>query len=112
MARRSPARLLAPLALVGFVFALGVVVKGSDLDGSGGRPSTTGETKPASSPGVRRQPTRRSAPKPRRTYVVKAGDTPSSISVKTGVPLSEIERLNPELDPQLLSPGDRIKLRP
>ncbi|HYM57570.1 MAG TPA: LysM domain-containing protein [Solirubrobacteraceae bacterium] len=111
MARRSPARLLAPLALVGFVFALGVVLKGSDPDGGGGRPSTTGE-KPASSPGARRERTRRSTSRPRGTYVVKAGDTPSSISVKTGVPLAEIERLNPELDPQLLSPGDRVKLRP
>jgi LysM repeat protein len=112
MAHRSSARLLAPLALVGFVFALGVVVNGSDLGGGGGRPSTTGETRPASSPGARRQRTRRSASRPRRTYVVRAGDTPSSIAVKTGVPLAEIERLNPELDPQLLSLGDRIKLRP
>ena len=112
MAHRSPARLLAPLALVGFVFALVVVVKGSDPGGGAGRPSTTGKTKPASSPAGRRQRTRRSASKARRTYVVKAGDTPSSIAVKTGVPLEEIQRLNPELDPQLLSPGDRIKLRP
>jgi LysM repeat protein len=112
MAHRSPARLLAPLALVGFVFALVVVVTGSEPDGGAGRPSTTGETKPASSPGARRQRTRRSASRARRIYVVKAGDTPSSIAVETGIPLAQIERLNPELDPQLLSPGDHIKLRP
>ena len=44
--------------------------------------------------------------------MVKPGDTPSSIAVKTGVTLAEIERLNPDLDPQLLAPGDRLKLRP
>ena len=42
---------------------------------------------------------------------MKTGDTPSSIAEKTGVPLEEIPRLNPDLDPQTLSPGQRIKLR-
>ena len=35
MARRSPARLLAPLALVGFVIALLVVINGSSTGGAG-----------------------------------------------------------------------------
>jgi LysM repeat protein len=46
-----------------------------------------------------------------RRYRVKNGDTPSSIAEKTGVPLEEILRLNPDLDPQTLAPGQRIKLR-
>ena len=110
MARRSPARLLAPLALVGFVFALVVVVKGSLPEDGGGRPATTGKGAPAASP-AKSTPTPTRSKEP-RTYVVKPGDTPSSIAVKTGVTLAEIERLNPDLDPQLLAPGDRIKLRP
>lgn len=107
---RSPARLLAPLALVGFVFALVVVVKGSLPEDGGGRPTSSGKGTPATKP-AKSTPTP-TASKGRRSYVVKPGDTPSSIAVKTGVPLSEIERLNPDLDPQLLAPGDRIKLRP
>jgi LysM repeat protein len=110
MARRSPARLLAPLALVGFVFALVVVVKGSLPDADGGRPATTGEREPAATP-AKSTPTSSPSKEP-RSYVVKPGDTPSSIAVKTGVSLAEIERLNPDLDPQLLAPGDRLKLRP
>ena len=50
MARRSPARLLAPLALVGFVFALVVVVKGTLPEDGGGRPAATSERDPATAP--------------------------------------------------------------
>jgi LysM repeat protein len=110
MARRSPARLLAPLALVGFVFALVVVVKGSLPEDGGGRPAATSERDPANAP-AKATATPKASKEP-RTYVVKPGDTPSSIAVKTGVTLAEIERLNPDLDPQLLAPGDRLKLRP
>ena len=43
MARRSPARFLAPLALVGFVVALFMVVNGTRDDaGSGGSGASTG----------------------------------------------------------------------
>lgn len=104
MARRSPARFLAPLALVAFGVALFMVVQssqtGSDETESpnratGARPTATAE------------PQRRG---PRR-YRVKEGDTPSSIAEKTGVPLEDILRLNPDLDPQTLRPGQRIRLR-
>ena len=52
-------------------------------------------------------------PKPKRkrkVYVVKPGDTPSGIADKTGVSLEELEKANPKLDPQLLAPGQRIRL--
>jgi LysM repeat protein len=35
----------------------------------------------------------------------------SSISVQTGIPLSTIEQLNPELDSQALQPGQHLRLR-
>jgi LysM repeat protein len=109
MARRSPARLLAPLALVGFVIALIVVVNSSSTGGgssnaSGSRPAATKTTSPAS----RKQ---KGGRKPRRRYTVKPGDTPSGIAEKTGVPLSKILELNPNLDDQSLTVGDKIKLR-
>jgi LysM repeat protein len=106
MARRSPARLLAPLALVGFVVALLVVLNGVSGDGS----SSSSGSKPAAS--ATAMPTRKQkARQRRRRYTVKAGDTPSGIAQKTGVPLSQILALNPDLDDQSLSVGDRIKLR-
>ena len=108
MARRSPARLLAPLALVAFVIALLVVINGSEVDGgssgtSSSSPAATKTASPAKKKGARKQ---------RRTYVVKPGDTPSSIAEKVNVPLSQIQELNPELDDQTLNVGDRIKIRP
>jgi LysM repeat protein len=106
MAGRSPARFLAPLALVGFVIALFIVVTSAEPDPDGTRaPNQSSGTAPTASP------TDAAKPKGRRRYTVRAGDTPSSIAEKTGVPLEEILLLNPDLDPQTLSPGQRIKLR-
>jgi LysM repeat protein len=105
MARRSPARFLAPLALVGFVIALFVVVNGTrDDSGSGGGATPAASASPT--PGKKQK-----ARKVRKTYKVKPGDTPSSIAVKTHVPLSQIQELNPNLDDQTLSVGQKIKLR-
>jgi LysM repeat protein len=42
---------------------------------------------------------------------VKLNDTLGLISEKTGVPVERIEALNPELDPQNLIVGQKIKLR-
>jgi LysM repeat protein len=107
MARRSPARLLAPLALVGFVVALLVVINGAGDNGttdkSGARPAASATATPTKKQKARKQ---------RKRYVVKAGDTPSGIAEKTGVPLSQILELNPNLDDQSLSVGDKLKLRP
>jgi LysM repeat protein len=108
MARRSPARLLAPLALVGFVVALLVVINGTAGDDNG---SKAGDARPAAT--ATPTPTKKQKrQKARKRYVVKAGDTPSSIAEKTDVPLSQIQSLNPDLDDQTLSVGQRIKLRP
>jgi LysM domain len=112
MAPRSPARFLAPLALVAFGIALFLVVTSSSPEPDGGddRGRSTDE-QPAASPGDGDEEEDGGKRKGRRRYTVRPGDTPSSIAEKTGVPLEEILRLNPDLDPQTLSPGQRIKLR-
>ena len=111
MAHRSPARFLAPLALVAFALALFAVVTSSQTSDGG---------EPAASPSAgdeQAAPTGDGAEEPReerkgpRFYTVKPGDTPSAIAEKTDVPLDDIERLNPDIDPQTLSPGTRIRLR-
>jgi LysM repeat protein len=109
MAARSPARFLAPLALVGFVLALLLIVSHSTSDnGSGGSGPRSGQEQSASSPTA--ASTRRKSKGP-RFYTIKAGDTPSAIAQKTGVALKTLEQLNPDLDPQTLTVGTRIKLR-
>ena len=54
---------------------------------------------------------RRRSARSRKTYTVKTGDTPSGIAEKVDVPLDTILELNPDLDPQTLTPGTEIKLR-
>ena len=109
MAGRSPARFLAPLALVAVVIALFIVVNGSRDDPTGANtPNQTSTTRSKSKPNGGKTKREHKSP---RTYTVKPGDTPSSIADKAGVPLEQILRLNPDIDPQALSPGERIKLR-
>ena len=104
MAHRSPARFLAPLALLAVGVSLYMVVQSSQTSSDGnGSPNRATDSQPTATP----EPERRG---PRR-YRVKVGDTPSSIAEKTGVPLEDILRLNPDLDPQTLRPGQRIRLR-
>jgi LysM repeat protein len=110
MAARSPARFLAPLALLAVVVALYLIVTHASSD-SGSSGTSTSEEQPASKPAAKRaHPARKKHH--RRYYTIKPGDTPSGIAEETGVPLSTIERLNPDLNPQALAPGTRLKLRP
>ena len=51
-------------------------------------------------------------PAGKRIYRVRSGDTLSSISIRTDVPLSTLHRLNPAADSLTLQPGQPIKLRP
>jgi LysM repeat protein len=107
MAGRSPARFIAPLALVAFALALFIVVSSTTGDGGGetGAQETRAPAEPTPKPSNQRKR------KPRRTYTIKAGDTPSGIAVKVDVPLDQILELNPDLDPQTLTPGTKIRLR-
>jgi LysM repeat protein len=111
MAARSPARFLAPLALLGFVLALFLIVSHSTSDGgSGGNEAKSSQERATSTPAAN-SGTSSSGKRGKRFYTIKTGDTPSAIAEKTGVPLSTIEELNPDLDPQTLAPGQRVKLR-
>ena len=106
--RSSPARLLAPISLVAFVFALFLVIASSDTSDSengngnsnaqGEQISTTGDT--TTEPSVSRT-----------FYTVKTGDTLAAIAETVGVPVTRLQELNPELDPQALVSGQKIRLR-
>jgi LysM repeat protein len=108
MARRSPARFLAPIALVAFAVACYVVVSDGLKTDKGSSSATKQERTgtPAKSKGSRHK--RHRGP---RTYTVKSGDTASGIALKTGVSLSQLRKLNPRLDPAALVPGQRLRLR-
>jgi LysM repeat protein len=106
--RRSPFRLLAPLALLLVAGAVAMVVLNSSIaDGEddGGEVTTTRETS------TERTTTTRSGRPLRRFYRVKPGDSFGAIAEKTNVPIEQLEALNPEVDPQALVVGQRIRLR-
>ncbi len=42
---------------------------------------------------------------------MKTGDTLGAIAEKTGVTVERLQTLNPDLDPQALLSGQKIKLR-
>ena len=43
-------------------------------------------------------------------WIVRAGDSYSEISAKTGLSVEQLELLNPTADPQMLFPGQRLQL--
>ena len=107
--RSSFARLLAPLALLAAGAACATLVLGSGVV-SGDDPESAGsndlpavrDSGPADAPRERRGP---------RNYVIKANDTLSGIAAQHGTTVERLQTLNPELDPQGLVAGQRIKLR-
>jgi LysM repeat protein len=107
--RTRLARLFAPLALLLCTGALVVVISSSNVigDGNGGGEQTSERTTATSQ--KREQRGRRTN---RAHYTVKSGDTLGAIAERTGVPIERIQQLNPDLDPQALVAGQRIKLRP
>jgi LysM repeat protein len=118
--RRSPATLLAPIALVAFGIALLLVLSngGGSGSSSGSNSSNTAAEKRDLGSGAsqrkQRHKQRTSTTKTTPTgdvYVVKQGDTLAGIAQTTGVPVARLQELNPGLDQFSLVAGQRIKLR-
>ncbi|HEY1355574.1 MAG TPA: LysM domain-containing protein [Solirubrobacterales bacterium] len=89
--------LVCGVAVLLFVVATSLDGNGGSGHGSGKSQVTRGEGKGKGSY--------------KGSYVVQNGDTLSSIAHETGVPLSQILRLNPGVDPQILISGEKLKLR-
>ncbi len=105
--RRSAGRMLAPLALLLSVAAVLAVVQAStDSGDSKGDTAKESATEQSTAQDTTERPRRQ-----RPNYTVKLNDTLGLISEKTGISVERIEELNPELDPQNLIVGQKIKLR-
>jgi LysM repeat protein len=103
--RHTPARWLAPLALVTCAVAVYAVVDNTMSEDSSSQATTTTQATTRA-----KTTSTRSKHKRKRTYIVKSGDTLSAISIKTGVPLSTLEQLNPKLDADTLHTGQKVRL--
>jgi len=113
---RSPARWLGPLALaVALAAVLAIVTASTGTEDS--EKSRATSTAKESERGDRQAGERdqeastdaEAKPK-RKTYRVKPGDTLAGIAEETGVPIEELERLNPDIDSSSLSIGQEIRL--
>jgi hypothetical protein len=98
-------RLLAVLALLGAMVAVGVVVAGS-LDGKDG---DGGKKKRDDSQIAGCKPEYENAVE-LGFYIVQADDLMSLIAERTCLEEEELLRLNPEIDPQALAPGQCVSL--
>ena len=116
---RTGARVLAPLAIIAFGLALLLIVAtagGGDEESAKSEPSAQEQRdlELAKEKRRRAKADERSEGQgklPQDVYVVRTGDTLGSIAEKTGVPVEKLQELNPELDPQALVSGQKIKLR-
>jgi hypothetical protein len=104
MEARSPARYLAPIALVVTLAGAYLIVHHSTTHH--GSTTAARHASSAARPGVRHGRFARA-----RFYVVQSGDNLTTIAGKTGIPLATLEGLNPALDPNSLQTGQRIRLR-
>jgi LysM repeat protein len=95
-------RAFAVLALVA-AFILVVVVIATSSGGSGSGDGGGAHKNTVSKVG--RQAIRKGV------WVVHFGDTLGKISIKTGIDVTTLQTLNPNLDPQTLLEGQRIRLR-
>ncbi len=96
------ARFLALVALIAAIVAIVVVAKNTNLHSNSGNNARQAQTQ------------EKSHKKPRtkaKKYTVQSGDTLTSIAHKTGIPVAEIQALNPEVDPQTLIAGEVLKLQ-
>ena len=110
MAARTPARFLAPIALVAFAFALYTVVQDArDNDGASSS-STPAQTTPAKSGSSTKSGKKSAKHHVKRFHRVQTGETPSSIALKYHVSVKTLQKLNPNMDPQALTVGERLRL--
>jgi LysM repeat protein len=109
MRRRSPARWLAPVALVTCAVAIYAVV--DHTLGSGAKSEPTSSTEPtATTAGETSTGKSKSTKKAKTSYTVKTGDSLSVIAAKTGVDVAALQAANPKVDASALHPGQKLKL--
>jgi LysM repeat protein len=80
------------------------VVGDDENDDGGGTSSLPAATEPTTT-------TEQGAKRGPATYTIKANDTLSGIAAEHGTTVDQLLELNPEIDPQGLVAGQKIKLR-
>jgi len=100
MVARNRGRYLAPIAIVIVIAAAVLIIQGQLGSKHQAHPRADDIS------GL----VHRSNKKAATFYIVRSGDSLSSISVRTGVPVAMLESLNPGVDPSALQTGQRLRL--
>jgi LysM repeat protein len=103
------ARFLALVALVAAVIAVIVVASNTHLHSSSDKGGNAGSGHAQQQ--NKKQPEKKKARTKAKTYEVQSGDTLTSIAQATGLTVSELQALNPEIDPQTLIAGEVLQLQ-
>jgi LysM repeat protein len=110
MRRRSPARWLAPLALVIAAVAIYAVVHNELSSSSDDGAAATTSSSTTATTKTKTTAAKKAAVVKHRVYTVKAGDVLSAIAAANGTTVTELQRLNPGIDAGALHPGQKLKL--
>ena len=109
--RSTIARLIAPLALIACAVAVLALVLGSGVVGDDSGSETAGTSDlPAATERTTTAEEKKKKQTPAR-YTIQANDTLSGIAEEHGTTVDRLLELNPDLDPQGLVAGQKIKLR-
>jgi LysM repeat protein len=117
--RRELTRFGAPAAFLAAATIAVLLIKAGLSGESGSKPPTVGAlptgavttTRPTTTTKLvlTGTPTATTTPGA-RYYVIQGGDTLGSIALKYDTTVEELLRLNPDVDPTALHPGDRIRV--
>jgi LysM repeat protein len=105
--RRRVAHYAAPVVFLAAVTVLVLLIR-AGLEGGSTAPTTA--VAPTTTRIVSTAP-RRTSTTAVRTYTVQTGDTFNSIAAKTGVPVSQLERLNPAVSSNSLQIGQKLRVK-
>ncbi len=113
--RERPAldlRILAPVSVGVFaIAAIAVLIASGALSGSDSADPASGQADERRNDRTERRRARPEGSRGPAGYTVQAGDTLGSIAEDTGVSVERLQEMNPQLDPQTLTAGERINLR-
>ena len=114
--RRSPARFLAPLALIAVLLAFVMVINNSGGSDSSNSADTTTDTSASTTKSAAKTTVtkaKRAVKKKaaQKTYTVQAGDSFNVIAGKTGITVEQLQELNPNADSGQLQVGQKLRVK-
>jgi len=110
--RRHIAHVAAPVLFLAAVTAAVLLIRSGLESGSSGPTSTqTATTRRTATTATTASHRTRPRQGPKGFYTVQTGDTFNAIAAKTGVSVSELERLNPGVSSNALQVGQKLRVK-